>query len=84
MLFITEVLRNIIQVIYEAISDYSKAIQINKKYSEAFLNRSVSKTKIGDIKGACKDAKKAKSLGFKSVENDNWIKNNCSSRFKFF
>ena len=69
---------------YEAISDYSKAILINKKYSDAFLNRSVSKTEIGDIKGACTDARKAKSLGYKSVENEKWIKENCSSSFKFF
>ena len=51
---------------YEAISDYSKAILINNKYSDAFLNRSVSKTEIGDIKGACTDARKAKSLGIKA------------------
>ena len=69
---------------YEAISDYSKAILINNKYSDAFLNRSVSKTEIGDIKGACTDARKAKSLGYKSLENEKWIKENCSFSFKFF
>ena len=68
---------------YEAISDYSKAILINKKYSDAFINRSLSKTEI-IIKGACTDAVKAKSLGYKSVENEKWIKENCSSSFKFF
>ena len=69
---------------YEAISDYSKAIEINKKFKKAFLSRSVSKSKIGDIKGACTDARKAKSLGYKSIENDNWIKENCNTSFKLF
>ena len=54
-------------------------LEINKKYSDAYLKRSISKSKIGDIEGACKDAKKAKSFGYKSVENDNWIKSNCKS-----
>ena len=70
---------------YEAISDFNKAIEINKKYPDAYLNRSISKSKIGDIEGACKDAKKAKSLGYKSIENKNWIESNCkSSGFKLF
>ena len=58
--------------------------KLNKKYGDAFLNRSVSKTKIGDIKGSCKDARQAKSLGYKSLENENWIKKNCNTGFKLF
>ena len=42
------------------------------------------RSKIGDIKGACSDARKAKSLGYKSIENDNWIKENCNTSFKLF
>ena len=42
-----------------AISDYTKAIEMNyEKLSDAYLNRSISKEKIGDFKGACLDAKK--------------------------
>ena len=85
MLLITQVLRNIIQANITKLSLITvKPILINKKYIDAFLNRSLSKTEIGDIKGDCADARKAKSLGYKSVENEKWIKENCISSFKFF
>ena len=45
---------------------------------------SINATEIGDIEGACKDARKARSLGYQSVDNENWIKENCSSGFQFF
>ena len=64
---------------YGAISDYSKAIEINPVYAKAYKNRSKSKESIGDIKGACADAKKAFSLGEEDA-NKGWIKENC----KFF
>jgi len=62
---------------YGAISDYTKAIEINPQYANAFKNRSISKENIGDIKGACEDAKKAVSLGDTASDNENWIKDNC-------
>ena len=48
---------------YGAISDCNRAIQINPKDSQAFINRAVPKFFIGDKKGACFDARKGKSLG---------------------
>ena len=32
---------------------------------------------IGDIEGACLDAKKAVSLGDKTSDNKSWINDNC-------
>ena len=61
-----------------AISDYTKAIQMNyEKLSDAYLYRGISKETLGDIKGACFDAKKTVSLGYQSKEVNDWIKNNC-------
>ena len=62
---------------YGAISDFTKAINIDPQYIRAYLNRSISKESIGDINGACLDAKKAVSLGEESYENQSWIKDNC-------
>ena len=64
---------------YGAISDYTKAIEIDPVYALAYTNRSESKENIGDIKGACADAKKAFSLGDEDA-NKSWIMENC----KFF
>ena len=41
------------------------------------MNRSISKENIGDIKGACFDAKKAVSLGDEDLQNASWIQENC-------
>ena len=59
-----------------ALSDYNKAIEIDPLYALAFTNRSESKENIGDIKGACADAKKAFSLGEEDA-NESWIEKNC-------
>lgn len=65
-----------------AIADYTKAIEIHPQYFDAIMNRSIAREILGDIKGACSDAKKIASLGFKGIKNNNdWIKNNCK-RFK--
>ena len=48
---------------YGAISDCSKAIEINPKDGKAYINRGVSKFAIRDNEGACFDARKGKSLG---------------------
>ena len=61
---------------YGAISDYTKAIEIDPQYALAYTNRSESKENIGDIKGACADAKKAFSLGDEDA-NESWIEKNC-------
>jgi len=44
---------------------------------DSYINRSIAKENIGDIKGACLDAKKAISLGDRASENQKWIKKNC-------
>jgi len=62
---------------YGAISDFSKAIEINPNDIDYYFNRSVAKEKIGDIKGACVDAKKVVSLGDTASDNKSWIRDNC-------
>ena len=62
---------------YGAIADYTKAIEINPNFKSAFKNRSIAKEMIGDIKGACLDAKKSVSLGDTASDNQQWIKQNC-------
>ena len=64
---------------YEAIADFDQAIVLNPKFQLAFLNRMEAKESIGDIGGACEDAKKAKKLGYKTEEHLAWIKEKCSS-----
>ena len=49
---------------YGAISDYTKAIDLNPKYGNAYFNRGVSKAILKDYYGACEDAKKSKILGY--------------------
>ncbi len=65
---------------FEAISDFTKAIETDSKKTDAYVNRGFSKLKVGDKKGACKDYKKTKSLGFISSINDIWIENNCKNK----
>ena len=62
---------------YEAISFCNKSIRLDSQYYLPVYNRSVLKEEIGDLKGACLDAKKAVSLGFLDKENKRWINENC-------
>ncbi len=62
---------------YGAISDFTKAIELNPTDADAYYNRSISKENIGDIKGACVDAKKAFFLGDTASDNQSWIRDNC-------
>ena len=62
---------------YEAISFCNKSIRLDSQYDLPFYNRSVLKEQIGDMKGACLDAKKAVSLGYLDKENKRWINENC-------
>ena len=48
---------------YGAISDYTQAIEINPRQPNPYVNRGVSKWKVGDKKGACLDARAGNSLG---------------------
>tara|TARA_B100002019_G_C20969115_1_gene450202 strand:- start:79 stop:504 length:426 start_codon:yes stop_codon:yes gene_type:complete len=70
---------------YGAISDYSKAIEIDPFFSLAYVGRSIQKEKLGDLIGACKDAKNAVSTELKNLNkykqikkdrNSNWLKEN--------
>ena len=62
---------------YEAISFCNKSIRLDSQYYLPVYNRSVLKEQIGDLKGACLDAKKAVSLGFLDKANKTWINENC-------
>ena len=62
---------------YEAISFCNKSIRLDSQYYLPVYNRSILKEEIGDLKGACLDAKKAVSLGFLDKENKRWINENC-------
>ncbi len=55
-----------------AIEDYTKAIKLNPKYTEAYANRGCAKEELGDKKGALSDWYKALALGDKEAEN--WIR----------
>lgn len=59
-----------------AISDYNKAIELNPNYADAYNNRSIAKESIGDLNGACEDARKAISLGNESSVK--WVSDNCN------
>ena len=62
---------------YEAISFCNKSIRLDSQYDLPVYNRSILKEQIGDLKGACLDAKKAVSLGYLDKENKKWINENC-------
>jgi len=47
----------------KAVDDYSRAIRLNPKDANAFYNRGVAKTMLGDIVGAHEDWRKAAELG---------------------
>ena len=55
---------------YGAISDYTKAIQINPDFENAYINRGISKRKIGDYQGAISDYNKALTIDSKDADTD--------------
>jgi tetratricopeptide (TPR) repeat protein len=50
-----------------AITDYTKAIELNSKYTNAYYNRGISRKSTEDIDGACVDWAKAARLGEKKA-----------------
>ena len=60
---------------YGAISDYTKAIELDLNNALSFANRGVAKEEIGDMQGACDDWRKASSLGDESAGK--WVRNQC-------
>ena len=61
---------------YGAISDYTKAIEINPKKFKAYGNRGIAKEKIGDLKGACSDWIKTESLS-PNTPAAKWVRDEC-------
>ena len=61
---------------YGALADYTKAIEINPNYANAFLNRGISKEILGDLNGACADWKKAARLGNEDAAG--WVAETCN------
>ena len=49
---------------YGAIADYSKAIEINPNYADAYYNRGLAKYRLRYKNGSCQDARKAQQLGY--------------------
>jgi lipoprotein NlpI len=49
----------------EAISNYSKAIELKTDYAEAYYNRGVAEYYFGKKDAACLDIKQAVNLGYK-------------------
>ena len=58
-----------------AIADYTKAIELNPNYADAYANRGIAKYNLNDMKGCCSDFRKAISLG--STKNVDWVEKNC-------
>ena len=61
---------------YGAISDYTKAIEINPNYKSAYKNRGIVKEEIGDLQGACSDWRQTVYLS----PNDaaaKWVRDQC-------
>jgi len=46
-----------------AIEDYTKAIELNPNYADAYYTRGITKIAVGDKVGGCTDLSKAEELG---------------------
>ena len=52
----------------DAIIDYTKAIQLNKAFNDAYFNRGVSKMELEDYRGAIADFTKAMELNSENAQ----------------
>ncbi len=60
-----------------AIENYTKAIELNPNYADAFANRAKAKKDNRDKAGACADWKKAAQLGKPNLDDNlEWCKRN--------
>ena len=60
-----------------AIADYTKAIEIDPQYANAYVNRGIDRKIINDLKGACLDWRKAAGLGKENAAE--WVKKQCQA-----
>ena len=63
---------------YSAISDCNMALKISKNIDNkigAYINRGISKEKLGDMSGACSDWRQASYLGDDKAKN--WVRLDC-------
>ncbi len=63
---------------YSAISDCNMALKISTNIDNkigAYVNRGISKEKLGDMSGACSDWRQASYLG--DDEAKNWVRQDC-------
>ena len=61
---------------YGAISDYSKAIELDPDDAGSYSNRGNAKNSLGDLNGACGDWRKAASLG--SQNSAQMVRDRCN------
>ena len=55
----------------EAISDFSQAIELDKKMAAAFFHRGIAKSKTGDLSGRMEDFRQAAKLG--DINAETWL-----------
>ncbi|MDC3036817.1 tetratricopeptide repeat protein [Prochlorococcus sp. AH-716-O22] len=63
---------------YGVINDYDQAINLNSNDALYFYKRGFAKQKIGNIKGACSDAKRSIALGYIDEANKRWVADMCN------
>ena len=59
----------------KAIDNYTKAIELNSNYNNAYVNRSIVREKLGDLLGSWSDAKIAAKFGH--TQSKKWAENSC-------
>ena len=60
----------IIEDYQEAITDYTKAIEINPEFSDAYFNRGIAKIIIDEKEAGCSDLHKARDLGDEQANDE--------------
>ena len=61
---------------YGAIADYTKAIELNPDYANAYYNFGLAKYYLDDLDGACSDVREAINLG--STDSLDFIGKECN------
>jgi Tfp pilus assembly protein PilF len=63
-----------------AIESYSRAIELNPNYAEAYVNRGLARRAKGDLAGSIEDYEKAGSIDPKSIEGNRFVAESYSNR----